>query len=123
MTQGGREVLLEGDEAVLVLVRGDEEGRDVLLAEAFEVLAHLRGVDEVILVEIESDEVILVLLHLVLFGLRAPARFTATTSLSSTGKEEGSVRILSNYSGCLCLLTQLRISVPQSQHKFFSFFF
>ena len=120
MTEGRREVLLEGDEAVLVLVRGDEEGRDVLLAEAFEVFAHLRGVNEVILVEIESDEVILVLLHLVFFGLRAPA-ITATTSLSSTGKEESPVRILSYYSRGQCLLTQLRISVPQSQHKFFSF--
>lgn len=67
MAEGGSEVLLEGHQTVLVLVRGDEEGRDVLLAEALEVLADFRGVDEVILVKVESDEVVPVLLDLVLF--------------------------------------------------------
>ena len=80
MTEGGSEVLLERNEAILVLVRGDEEGRDVLLAEAFEVLADLGGINKVILVKVESDEVVLMLLNLIVIRLWA---FSLSASLSS----------------------------------------
>ena len=50
------------------------------MAEAFEVSADLRGINEVILVKVKRDKVVLMLLNLLVFS----ASTSGGTSLSST---------------------------------------